>query len=106
MTSEKVGRGIFLTTSTFTKEARAFADANPIQLLDGPAFLKKIQDLPFAAQSALLSFAFSGDYATPSCASCGIKMVKRNSKRGPFWSCRNYPGCKFNLQIRRPGPVA
>jgi restriction system protein len=101
MTSEKVARGIFLTTSTFTKEALAFAEANPIQLLDGPGFLKKLQELPEAAQKELLRFAFAGDYSTPSCASCGIKMVRRESKRGPFWGCVNYPRCKCHFAIKR-----
>ena len=101
MTSEKVARGIFLTTSTYTKDAIAFAEANPIQLLDGPGFLKKLQDLPEAAQAALLKFAFHGDYSTPTCASCGIKMVRRESKRGPLWECVNYPRCRCHFGIKR-----
>ena len=101
MTSEKVARGIFLTTSTYTKDAIAFAEANPIQLLDGPGFLKKLQDLPEAAQAALLKFAFDGDYSTPTCASCGIKMVRRESKRGPLWECVNYPRCRCHFGIKR-----
>ena len=101
MTSEKIARGIFLTTSTFTKDALAFAEANPIQLLDGPGFLKKIHDLPESAKLELLTFAFSGDYSTPSCASCGVKMVRRESKRGPLWGCVNYPRCKCHFSIKR-----
>jgi restriction system protein len=101
MTSEKVARGIFLTTSTFTKDALAFAEANPIQLLDGPGFLKKIQDLPEAAKMELHSFAFAGDYSTPTCASCGVKMVRRESRRGPLWGCVNYPRCKCHFVIKR-----
>jgi restriction system protein len=101
MTSEKVARGIFLTTSTFTKDAVAFAEGNPIQLLDGPGFVKKLQDLPETTQAALLKFAFDGDYSTPTCASCGTKMVKRESKRGPLWGCVNYPRCKCRFAIKR-----
>ena len=100
MASEKVNRGIFLTTSRFTKEALEFAKTNPIQLLDGPEFLKKIENLPEASRSDLFKFAFDGDYSTPSCASCGIKMVKREGKRGPFWGCMNYPRCKSNFPIK------
>jgi restriction system protein len=101
MTSEKVARGIFLTTSTFTRDAVAFAEANPIKLLDGPGFLKKIQDLPEAARLELLSFAFAGDYSTPTCASCSVKMIRRESKRGPLWGCVNYPRCKCHFAIKR-----
>lgn len=86
MAHEKVGRGIFITTGTYTKDALIFGAANPIQLLDGDGFLKKIQELSKDHQGALLKYAFEGDYTTPTCASCGIKMTKRDSKRGPFWA--------------------
>ncbi|WP_170850989.1 restriction endonuclease [Collimonas sp. OK607] len=100
MTSEKVVRGVFITTGSYSKDALVFGDANPMQLLDGPGFVKKIQELSTENQTELLKFAFGGDYATPTCASCGIKMVKRDSKRGVFWGCRNYPRCKSKFIIR------
>ncbi|MBC7501610.1 MAG: restriction endonuclease [Herminiimonas sp.] len=100
ITSGKVGRGILVTTSTFSNEAIAFASANPIQLIDGPAFLAKISGLPESAQKALLAFAFEGDYSTPSCASCGIKMVRREGKRGPFHGCLNFPRCRSAFPIK------
>lgn len=99
MAHEKVGRGIFITTSTYTSDALTFGGANPIQLLDGERFLKKIQDLPQNQQDSLRKFAFDGDYRTPTCASCGIKMTKRDGKRGAFWGCLNYPRCKNRFPI-------
>jgi restriction system protein len=101
MAHEKVGRGIFITTATYTNDALRFAADNPIQLLDGADFLKKICDLPRASQDALLKFAFEGDYKTPTCASCGIKMTKRESKRGPFWGCLNFPRCRSTFVIKQ-----
>lgn len=100
MAHEKVGRGIFVTTGTYTPDALQFSDANPIQLLDGKGFLNKILDLPPEKQKALLDFAFEGDYRTPTCASCGVKMMARDSKRGPFWGCVHYPRCKTTLTMR------
>lgn len=100
MAHVKVGRGIFVTTGTYTKDALEFGAANPIQLLDGPAFEKKMRDLSADDQAELLTFAFDGDYSTPTCASCGIKLVARDSKRGPFWGCRHYPRCKTTLPMR------
>ena len=29
------------------------------------------------------------------CPDCGKKLVYRNSRRGPFWGCEDYPTCKF-----------
>lgn len=100
MAHEKVMRGIFITTGTYTKDAMSFGAANPIQLLDGDGFLKKMQELSKDHQDALLKYAFEGDYKTPTCASCGIKMTKRDSKRGPFWGCLNYPRCKSTFAIK------
>lgn len=93
-----VGRGVFITTGSFSKEALAFGAANPIQLLDGPAFDEKLRALAPAAQDALLAWAFEGDYLTPSCPSCGVKMLARESRGGPFWGCRHYPACKSTLK--------
>jgi len=101
MVHEKVGRGIFITTGGYSADALAFGAANPIQLLDGPAFLGKVLDLPLEKQAALLAFAFEGDFQTPSCASCGVKMVARESRRGAFWGCVHYPRCKTTLHPTR-----
>lgn len=100
MAHEKVNRGIFITTGTYTKDALAFCTSNPIQLLDGAAFLEKIRALPDDRKQSLLRFAFEGDFSTPSCPSCGIKMVKRDGKRGAFWGCTHYPRCKSSFPLR------
>jgi restriction system protein len=100
MAHAKVARGIFVTTGTYTKDALDFGAANPIQLLDGAAFEKKILELPAEKQEALLELAFEGDYRTPTCASCGVKMVVREGKRGRFWGCTHYPRCKNTLPMR------
>lgn len=103
MAHEKVERGVFITTSSYTKDALSFGEANRIQLIDGPAFIRKIQQLPKDAQDELLKFAFEGDYKTPTCASCGIKMVKREGNRGAFWGCLNYPKCRSTFATRTAG---
>lgn len=100
MVHEKVRRGVFITTGSYTADAQAFGAANPIQLLDGEALVQKILQLPLEKQKALLDYAFDGDYRTPTCASCGVKMVKRDSSRGPFWGCAHYPRCRSTLAVR------
>lgn len=106
MVHEKVARGIFITTGTYSAEALAFGAANPIQLLDGAAFLGRVLDLPPERQAALLAFAFEGDFHSPTCASCGVKMVARDSRRGAFWGCVHYPRCKTTLPMRRDSVAA
>ena len=75
MTSERAAKGIFVTTSTYSDDAIAFAKANKIVLMDGGEVLKSILKLPAEKQTSLLQLATAGDYTTPTCASCGIKLV-------------------------------
>jgi restriction system protein len=97
MTHEKVSRGIFIASGGYSKDASAFGAANPIQLLDGKGLVQKIKELTPEKQKALLEFAFAGDYRTPTCPSCGVKLVTREGKKGTFWGCVYYPRCRFRL---------
>ncbi len=102
MAIQKVRRGVFISTSTFTKDAKTFGEeSNALQLLDGVNFIKKILELPEDKQTALINSAFEGDYKTPSCASCGIKMKERTGTNGSFWGCAAFPKCKNTLKIKQ-----
>lgn len=100
MAKEKTGRGIYITTGTFTKDALAATGDHPVQLLDGDGFLRKIQALPQDKQDALLKHAFDGDFRTPTCPSCGTKMTTRAGENGPSWSCINFPRCKSVFTVK------
>lgn len=106
MASEGIEKGFFMTSGTYSKDAKAFAAKNRITLIDATLFLMMIKRLPPEAQERLLNFATQGDYTIPTCPSCGIKMVRRDSRRGAFWGCRNYPRCKQILHIRRQARIA
>jgi restriction system protein len=97
MVHNKVAKGIFHALGDFTGDAIKFAKENPIQLVTGQDFLSRIGEIPEAAQNELLHAATEGDYTTPTCPSCGIKLIKRESIRGGFWGCRNYPRCRSKI---------
>jgi restriction system protein len=99
MAHEKVNRGVYITTGSCARDALSFAGDNSIQLLDGDGFLRKLLQLPKDRQDLLLKSAFNGDYKTPTCPSCGIKMTKREGKAGPSWGCVNYPKCSCTFAI-------
>lgn len=101
MASERVAKGIFVTSSTYSDEAMAFAKGNKIVLMDGVEVLKSILKLPEEKQTSLLQLATAGDYTTPTCASCGVKLIPRKPKLGgkAFWGCMNYPRCKMKLYV-------
>jgi restriction system protein len=93
MTSHKLQRGTFVTTSTFTADAQKFANANGINALDGDKLLKLIATRTPEQQKELLDIAYEGEYSIPTCPSCGIKLVKRTK----FWGCSNFPKCRTQI---------
>lgn len=103
MAADKVEEGIFATTGTYSSDAARFAMGKNIHLIDGEGFLAKLLALAPERQQSLLNFATEGDFTTPTCPSCGIKMVFRTPKTGgnPFWGCQNYPRCTTRLQVSK-----
>jgi restriction system protein len=102
MASHKLNRGTFATSSTFTPDARQFAKNNGISALDCQGLLALISTRTADQQRALLAVAYEGEYWRPTCASCGVKMVERESraKKESFWGCVNYPKCRSTLRAR------
>ena len=104
MASHKLKRGTYATTSRYTADALAFAQANGINAQNGNGLLKLIAQRTPEQQARLLEVAYEGEYWKPTCASCGVKMVEREAKRkeGPkFWGCVNYPrGCRRTLAMK------
>ncbi|CAJ0787494.1 hypothetical protein LMG7141_01946 [Ralstonia condita] len=101
MLAHKVKRGVFWSLSGYVgMPVQAFSESAGIQLLDGPAILERIRALEADKQAALLAKVFEGDYRTPSCPACGVKLVARKGKGGAFWGCVNYrTGCRYTLQM-------
>ena len=96
MASHKLQRGTCVTTSTFTADAQKFANENGINALDGDKLLKLIASRTAEQQKGLLDIAYEGEYSVPTCASCGIKLVKRTK----FWGCSNFPKCRSQIYFK------
>lgn len=102
MTHEKIAKGFYMTSSSYTSDAIETAKYNKITLINGEMFLMMIQRLSPPSQQKLLALATRGDYKNPTCPSCCIKMIKRPSTKGDFWGCLNYPkGCRQKLSLRK-----
>lgn len=97
MAHEKVERGYFCATGDFSAEAIAFAASNPIKLINGRDLLEAIAQMPGQAQRDLLAVSTTGDYTTPTCPSCGIKLIERVIGGKAAWGCRNYPRCRTKI---------
>ena len=102
MAAERVTTGIFITSGEFTFEAIDFARGKRLKLINGDKLLDAIIKLPEEKQARLLEIALEGDYTTPTCPRCGIKMTLRTGRKGSnagnkFWGCANYPRCHSTL---------
>ena len=96
MAAAGVPQGVLVACGTFTSEAKEFSRGESIQLIDGGELLRKIGALAPEQGQALLRLATAGDFSTPTCPACGIKMTARTSSTEgrKFWGCLNYPRCK------------
>lgn len=100
MAHEKIEKAFFMAPGGYSDDAKAFARENRISLLDGKLFLAMLQRLPAESRQRLLAFATEGDWTTPTCPSCGVKMAARSGAKGRFWGCANYPKCRQILGMR------
>jgi restriction system protein len=105
MDSHGAGEGVLVTPGRFTEDAIARARAENIRLIDGADLIGKLSALPPEQARALLALATRGDFLTPTCPRCAVKMVARQSTEGGrrFWGCPNYPKCKEIVFGPAPG---
>ena len=104
MAADGIKNGIFATTSDYTGEARQWAEGKSIQLLSGTSIVEMFNGLEPAQIKDLLKVGLSGDFRTPTCPSCDVKMLERTARKGrsagsSFWGCRNYPRCKQTFKV-------
>lgn len=97
-------RGTFVSRGGFTSDAIEFAAKNGIHTIDDIQLLELISNLGPVESRILLERVTEGDYTTPTCASCGIKLVPRSLESDkPFWGCRNWKrfnrGCNTKMHM-------
>jgi restriction system protein len=101
MTDAAAPRGIFVTTGSFTRDAREFAEGKAIQLLDGAALEKLIagvrrpEENIFDVTSWIEDFTAAARIFDPECPFCrGAMVIRHNRSNGSaFWGCATYPRC-------------
>ena len=99
MHAKRVQRGVFWSLAGFVGQpVRDYAAEARIQLLDGASIVERIRALDQDKQAALLARAFEGDYRTPTCVACGVKLLPREGRGRLFWGCQNFSkGCRITL---------
>jgi len=93
MATERIGEGTLIAMGAFSSQARAAARDRNLHLIDGEDFLGKLLALPAERREALLSHAAESTPLIPTCASCGMKMIRKEDKNDglPYWDCVRHP---------------
>lgn len=102
MAGEGIKLGIFLTTSVFSPDAIKFAEGKNLILIDADELVNLINGLKDDDKRKIDQIATEGDYTTPTCVHCNVKMVRRTATKGKnegndFWGCVNFPKCRKTL---------
>ncbi len=101
MARQRIPKGFFMTREGFHEDAVEVAAKHGITLVDSHILLSLIQRLPRKGQKHLLEFATGGDWSTPTCPACGVKMAKRVRKGAEYWRCPNAVRCGKRLKIHK-----
>lgn len=105
---------IIVTSGVFTREAAAFAEDKPIELLDGEKLAELIASIQTKvtaqnSQTTPMPSTRAGE-SNPSAASvlqcpdCGGRLVIHQARRGPrigsrFYGCSNFPRCHYTADL-------
>lgn len=109
--------GLFVTSGTFTNEARAESQGQPpLELVDGAALLELVKEVqspgastPEARPPAVVkvpppAIPAAVPASIPGCPACQRPMLLREARRGQnaggqFWGCPAYPQCRGTRQV-------
>jgi len=102
--------GYFITTGTFTREARDYAEGKPLILIDGDRlrdFVRIADSIDARERAAIQSNLNKTGYT---CPACGEQMFLRAVTSGSdtptqFWGCSAYPVCKALVRKEQRGPL-
>jgi restriction system protein len=102
MAANDIREGFFMATGDFSSESRAFVAGRSLVLVSGSEVVTRFNGLPTAVRQAILAEVTNGDYTTPTCPRCDIKLLLRDNAKdqSSFWGCRNYPRCHYTMKAR------
>jgi cytoskeletal protein CcmA (bactofilin family) len=72
--------GTMFTPGYYRSDALEFRGERPIELVGGAEFLQTLSRLSAEEQRYLLKLTTAGDYDSPTCPACSVKMLLRDSE--------------------------
>ncbi len=103
--AEGASGGVVICSGAFTQEARDFARGKPMELIEGTALARIVEEVKKKPSSVSVNPILSGGQQTVNlCPLCGGEMVLKTARRGPdagedFWSCSTFPKCRGKKAI-------
>lgn len=93
---------VFVASGSFSPGAQAFAQTKRITLLTGETLVARFNALPASKRGEILAEVTTGDYTTPTCRRCDLKLVLAAADEGQprQWRCPRTPRCTFSLPVR------
>lgn len=102
MAENRIPEGMIVSTGDFALDAAVFARQNRIALVAGGELIARFNRLPQMVRARILTDVTAGDFTTPSCPRCNVKLVVREKgAEGTLtWGCRRFPQCRYTLKSR------
>ena len=98
LTDSGIQKGIFITLTGYSGDAKQLADKHGIQILNESDVVRMLDDagLMYAKE---ISDLFSDERKY--CPKCEEEMILRTSRKdgNKFWGCSNFPRCRFILNF-------
>jgi restriction system protein len=96
-----ISKGIIVTVSGYTIDAKDFANRNKIEIVDSEQIYSMVASAGGMENSTIREL-FADDRKV--CPKCESEMILRTARRGlnaggKFWGCSRYPRCNFILKI-------
>lgn len=98
-------RGMVITNSTFTQQAKNLARTNHIELWDRKTlinFLRSENGREMAERvyelDTLIENNSLGNQQPEICPACGKVLTLRHGKYGKFWGCSGFPICRYTKE--------
>lgn len=90
--------GTFVTTGAFSPGAQAWAQTKGVVVVPGNTVVARFNALPATTRGRILEEVTAGDYLTPTCRSCDVKLIPASAASPEVaWVCPRAPRCSYTL---------
>lgn len=100
LAAEDIRLGVFVAAGPIPDMVRRESGAAEIEWVDGSALIERFATLRVEDRDRILRRVTRGDYRTPTCPSCQVKMVLVATAERTQWRCANFPRCQRQMTAR------